>query len=832
MKLRNKVLIALSLVWVLFLILTYTGSNLFLMRSFLALEKDRADRDLGRVDQALDQINYSLYTFTSDWSHWNDLYDYAQGKNPGFVPNNLNMTAYVNSTINLMSFWDKKGHLLVGTAVDTDKKKLIPYQLGLEKYIYPGSALLDSRDVNKALRGYMLVDDGIMMVTSTTITDGDKLQPPLGVMITGRFISPQIIKKIEDTTKLNLQLFVEQQIKKTPELNKIYESLSKADSSHLSEPINHHTLQGFTLIRDIKNKPIGFFRMVSPRSIFLSGQEAISYYLVAFIGLGILFSILIIFLIRRLIVRRLECLDHQVADISAKNALSQRVDVSGNDELSSVSSQINAMMDIIQASHEQLEQRVEERTQELQKTNVQLQQEITERKSVEKELIIHKEHLVRLAHYDNLTALPNRVFFHEILNKAISHAARHQKSLAILFIDLDRFKNINDALGHPTGDIVLKEIASRFVEVLRSGDILARLGGDEFIVLLNDISQPKFVSPVAQKLLETCAVPVKTHSHEFFITASIGICIYPNDGTSLEDLLKNADMAMYKAKRSGGGVYQYFTQEMNLEAHEHIRLEAALRKAIANNEFVLHYQPKLNLNDGKITGVEALIRWDSPEHGMVSPAKFIPLAEETGLIMQIGEWALREACRTCKSWLDEGYDPIVVAVNLSPKQFRHQDIAQLVAQVLQSTQLDAKYLELEITETAVMDNVEAAINRLNDIQQMGVSISVDDFGTGYTSISYLKQFPVKVLKIDQSFIKGIPDSQNDIAITSAVIALAHSLSMKVVAEGVETVEQLQYLADHNCDMIQGYYISRPLPEKKIVLQFTKNGVPVEKTTTT
>jgi EAL domain-containing protein (putative c-di-GMP-specific phosphodiesterase class I) len=260
---------------------------------------------------------------------------------------------------------------------------------------------------------------------------------------------------------------------------------------------------------------------------------------------------------------------------------------------------------------------------------------------------------------------------------------------------------------------------------------------------------------------------------------------------------------------------------MNTEAHEHIKLEAHLRKAITENEFILFYQPKLNLSTGKITGVEALIRWDSPELGMISPFKFIPLAEETGLILQIGEWALREACKTAKQWQVQGYTPISVAVNLSPKQFRHKDIASLVASVLNETGLAPEYLNLEITETAVMDNVETAIQRLTEIKKMGVQISVDDFGTGYTSISYLKRFPIDVLKVDQSFIKGIPGSADDVAIVSAVIAMAHNLSMTVVAEGVETEEQMDYLAQHGCDVIQGYFISSPLPENKVVLQFTR-----------
>jgi diguanylate cyclase (GGDEF)-like protein len=826
MKLRNKILIGIGLAWILFLLITYAGSRYFLIRSFLELEQDRANGDLSRVDQALDQVNNSLFTFTSDWAHWNDYYEYTKGTNPAFIPNNLNMTAFLNSTINLLTYWDKQGKLLFGTAIDTDEGKLIAYQKGLEKFLYPASLLLDRKDATKDLRGYILLPDGIMMVAAAAATDGDKLLPPLGAMVTGRMISAKIVEKIEDTTKLKLQLITSNQINQDP-LSKAFKIISDNKSGHFSEPMDGKTLEGFTVIRDIYGKPIGMFRMVAPRLIYMTGEKAIRYYLISFIVLGIVFSLLMLWLLRVLIIKRLERLDHDVAEISAKNELSRRVDATGNDELSSVSKQINSMMEIIQASQEKLEHRVEERTQELKQSNVQLEQEIAERKTVEKELIIHKEHLVRLAHYDALTSLPNRVFFNEMLNKAISHANRHKKTLAILFIDLDRFKNINDALGHHIGDLVLKEIANRFTTVLRSGDILARLGGDEFIILLNDVGHPKFASPVAEKLLQVCATPVKINAHEFFITASIGICIFPNDGASLEDLQKNADMAMYKAKHSGGGVYQYFTKEMNLEAHEHIQLEAALRKAINNKEFVLYYQPKLNLEDGVITGVEALIRWDNPDHGMISPAKFIPLAEETGLIMQIGEWALYEACRTNKSWQDQGYQPVSVAVNLSPKQFRHQDIAQLVATVLEETKLEPKYLELEITETAVMDNVEAAVNKLNDIQKMGVKISVDDFGTGYTSISYLKQFPIGVLKIDQSFIRGIPENQNDLAITSAVIALAHSLGIKVVAEGVETAEQLQFLADNNCDMVQGYYLSRPLPENKIVLQFAKIEITTE-----
>ena len=823
MKLRNKVLITVSLAWLLFLGLTYIGSRLILVQSFLVLEKDRANRDLGRVDQALDQISYSLYTFTSDWTHWDDLYAYMQGKKPDFVPGNFNMTAYVNSHISLLTYWNKQGKLMVGVSVDPINQKYLPYPAGLQKYIYPNSPLLTRKDVNKDMRGYILTSKGIMLVAACAITDGNKLLPPLGASVFGRNLDQQLVNKIADTTKVHVQLLLKDQIDKSTKLKQYFKTVSTNKNGHFSLPITSNLLEGYSVIRDINNVPIGMFKMTTPRAIYLTGIKAVDYYLTTFVVLGIIFTGLMVYLLRALIIKRLEKLDHEVADIGAKNAIQQRVDVSGNDELSSVSTEINNMLDIIQASHDQLENRVEERTQELKKTNIQLQNEINERKSVERELIIHKEHLVRLAHYDSLTSLPNRVFFNEILNKAINHAKRRDNYLGILFIDLDRFKNINDALGHTFGDLVLKEMGSRFNGILRTGDILARLGGDEFIILLNDIGNPKFAGPIAEKIINACAQPVKIESHEFFMTASVGISIYPDDGDSLEKLQKNADMAMYKAKRAGGGIYQYYSQEMDISAHEHIKLEASLRKAIQNKEFTLYLQPQMNLKTGKIKGVEALIRWEHPEHGLISPAKFIPLAEETGLIMPIGEWALHEACRLNKMWQDQGYEPITIAVNISPKQFRHQDVTQIVADALQSSGLHPKYLEVEITETAVMDNADIAISKLKSISEMGVKISVDDFGTGYTSINYLRQFPVSILKIDQTFVKGLPNNQNDVAITSAVIALAHNLGLEVVAEGVETVEQMQYLAEHNCDLIQGYFLSRPLPANKFVLQLAKSG---------
>jgi diguanylate cyclase (GGDEF)-like protein len=820
MKLRNKALLVLGLSWFVFIAITYTTLALYLMRGFLELESSRVANDLSRIEDALTQAQLSLAAFTTDWSHWNDDYSFVTGTDPKFITDNMTPLAFQNSNIAFMSIWNTAQNMLYSQRVNS-AKKFEDLPIDFQKYLSANSMLTTWKNVNETFHGYILIENQIMMVAAGAITDGNKINPAAGTLITGRYLSQKMLHQVINATKVSVDLTVIGSQTMGPALREALAHAINDPQGRYIKPINDQILMTYILLRDINGTPIGILQSALPRNSYQAGLRAVHYYLITYLVAGLLFSLLMISLLRAIIIKRLEKLDIELTQISDNKAIASRVSDEGNDEISSVATEINIMLDIIQASQEQLEHRVEKRTEQLKKANQHLQQEITERKTIEQELIANKEHLLRLAHYDNLTGLPNRVFFNEILNKALNHAARQNKVMAVLFIDLDRFKNINDAMGHNTGDLVLKEIAKRLESILRAGDTLARLSGDEFIALLNDIPQPKYASHVAEKLLEVCAVPVKIETHEFFTTASVGICIYPNDGASLEDLQKNADMAMYKAKHAGGNNFQYFTKEMNTEAHEHIKLEAHLRKAITENEFILFYQPKLNLSTGKITGVEALIRWDSPELGMISPVKFIPLAEETGLILQIGEWALREACKTAKQWQVQGYTPISVAVNLSPKQFRHKDIASLVASVLNETGLAPEYLNLEITETAVMDNVETAIQRLTEIKKMGVQISVDDFGTGYTSISYLKRFPIDVLKVDQSFIKGIPGSADDVAIVSAVIAMAHNLSMTVVAEGVETEEQMDYLAQHGCDVIQGYFISSPLPENKVVLQFTR-----------
>lgn len=823
MKLRYKVLAGITLIWLAYLVITYVGSREFLIKNFLELEHEHANNDIARVEQALDQIEYSLHTFTSDWAHWNDLYEYMEGKNPAFISKNVNVTALVNSSINFLSYWDAQDKLIISRQVDTDQKKFVAVSRDIEKFVYPGSSLFAGNENNKDVRGYIALPDGIMLVSAVPVTDANVSKKSMGTLITGRLVTDKTIEKIQNITKLNAELFLMNKIKEDANLLSVYQRAMTSQVDHFVQQLNENTLAAYSVIRDINQQPIAMIRVVSPRVIFQSGQKAIHYYLITFIVLGIFFAFLFVWLLRILVVSRLERLNDDLANISDANQFSRRVDTAGSDELSKVSTKINNMMDIIQVSHTELEQRVEERTIALRKTNEILQNEIMERKSIQNELIVHKEHLAQLAHYDGLTSLPNRVYLKEMLDELLKNSMNQNMKHAVLFIDLDRFKSINDALGHHMGDMVLKEVATRIKSVLRKNDITARLGGDEFIVILNDIGTMKLSNMLAEKILQSVSKPMPIDKHEFFLTASIGICIFPDDGVSLEDLQRNSDMAMYKSKHEGGDLYQYYSSEMNDAANEHIKLEASLRKAITNKEFILHYQPKYSAASGEIVGAEALMRWNHPEQGMISPAKFIPHAEESGLILQMGQWAIQEACRACKSWQEQGHKRITVAVNISPKQFRQQDIVKLISDALSETELEPQYLELEITENAVMDDVDAATDKLKEIQSMGIKIAIDDFGTGYTSIGHLKQFPVDILKIDQHFVKGIPDNKDDIAIISALTALAHSMGMVVVAEGIESLAQLEWLKANGCDIIQGYYLSKPLPESSLISELIRNN---------
>ena len=428
---------------------------------------------------------------------------------------------------------------------------------------------------------------------------------------------------------------------------------------------------------------------------------------------------------------------------------------------------------------------------------------------------LSEERIYHLAHYDVLTGLPNRSSFHKGFEDALLHAERHSRRVALLFLDLDHFKLINDASGHPAGDELLKQVALRLKETVREEDTVARLGGDEFTVLLDDIHSVEDASLVAEKILQQLAKPFRLDHSELVITASIGISLFPNDGNDVSTLLKNADTAMYRAKERGRNNFQFFTVEMNTRALERLSLQSALRSALKRNEFLLHYQPQVDMQSGEIIGLEASVRWQHPEQGLVPPGIFIPVAEESGLIVPLGEWVMKEACTQNRRWLDEGLPAVRIAVNLSGRQFVRQDLLGVVRKVLDEAGLEPQYLELELTESTIMEHVDETIETLLALRKLGVHFAIDDFGTGYSSMAYLKRFTIDKLKIDQSFVRDLATDSDDAAIVTATIAMAHNLNLTVIAEGVETEEQLHFLKDNGCEQMQGYYFSRPLPAQEI-----------------
>jgi diguanylate cyclase (GGDEF)-like protein/PAS domain S-box-containing protein len=447
-------------------------------------------------------------------------------------------------------------------------------------------------------------------------------------------------------------------------------------------------------------------------------------------------------------------------------------------------------------------------------------------KTLEKKVELRTKELYTQAYYDNLTGLANRAMFNKALKQSISKAKRNQIKIALFYIDLDRFKEINDSLGHSMGDAVLKEVSRRITNNIRLEDVFARLGGDEFTLIVEDFKNTQDVVYLAQKIIEVLEQPICIDEHMLYVSSSIGISFYPEDGDDAEQLLQNADAAMYKAKDEGRNNFQFYSSEMTLVAFNKVLMETNLRQALENDELSVFYQPQTNAKYGEFLGMEALIRWNHPSMGLISPDKFIPIAEETGFIVQLDRWTMKTAMKQVVKWYEEGLNPGVLALNLAVKQIQKDDFIEFLSETIKEIGIKPECLEFEVTESGIMDNPQKAIVVLQNISDLGIEVAIDDFGTGYSSLSYLKKLPINKLKIDKSFIDDLPYDEDDVGITKAVIALSKSLNLRVIAEGVETSEQKDFLVENTCENIQGYFYAKPLSasEMRDYLLMVKNKV--------
>lgn len=749
-----------------------------------------------------------LDTIVMDWAVWDNSYQFMIDKNPEYIKANLSEDTLNNLKINIMLFIDNKGNLVHGEGYDIQKKESVPIDEALLKYIKDHS-LLQNNDVKYRKSGIVTLNgkDLILLSICPILTSAGE-GPINGYIVLGANFTEKKIADIGEELSSEIKLTF---LKDFEYDQKIFDL--KDDKIQI-DAVSDQKIIGRAFLDDIDGKHLLLLSIEKNRDINNIGEAGIKATLWLLLGLFFLFAIIITVILDRGILLRFQELSNDIRKIGEGKDLSVRLKRQNiDDELTDVSNEINGMLGALERSQLFLSKSESA----LKKSIEKLQDEVLEHQKTQ-------EQIKYIAYHDTLTGLPNRNLLNELLVHSITLAERNNKCMAVLFLDIDGFKMINDSKGHGMGDQILQEVAERLLKTLRKSDVIARHGGDEFIVIIEELDNCSGVELIANKIVNCFQEPFHLENQDYFLTTSVGVAVYPADGQTPDMLIKNADIAMYKAKENGKNQYLFCTPVMKDVANETMELSTNLYRAIEKNELELYYQPQLSCHNNQIMGVEALIRWRHPVMGLISPAKFIPIAEKTGLILPIGEWVLRTACQQNKKWQEQGLPKIRMGVNLSLRQFHNNDLLNLVESVLKETKLAPQYLELEITETIAMKEKSYIINTLNAFRQIGVSIAIDDFGTEYSSLSYLKHLPVDRLKVAMQFIRGIGIDHKDEALAKGIIVLAKSIGMNVIAEGVETKEQLEFLKNHNCDEIQGYYFFKPLAEAemtKLLITYNK-----------
>ncbi len=867
MTLPKKTLLLLGLAFISLFGVLYNASATILWRSVRQAEQEYTRQAVEGVLSLLAQTEDDFNSRFSDWSAWDDTYDFIKDANKNYIASNLNPQTLANLKVNLVLLIQPSGKIVFGTGFDLRQRRNTSIPPALRSHLYTNDLLLKHVSPKSSLTGILLLPEKAMLVTSQPILTSEGKGPIRGTLIVGRTLDAQAIKKLSNMARLSLSIYQLNQKRMPSDIQAVRYSLS-AQNSIILRPLNEQIIAGYVLLSDIYGKPALILRVDVPREIYKQGQNNRRYLITFVLMVGLIFSVVLLLLLQQLIVffQQRQQAEAALSESEQRYAL---VVQGTNDGIwdwnlkinvvyfsprwkamlgfgeSEIGSSIEEWYSRVHASDiVLLKQKVidylEGRTANFEneyriahKNGTYLWvisrgfvlkdadgkayrlagslTDITNRKQAEEKLLYY-------AFHDALTGLANRALFINQLEQTIKLAKRHEDYLfAVLFLDLDRFKMINDSLGHLVGDQLLIALAQRLKSCLRSSDTFARLGGDEFVILLENIHSTNEGLLVAERIQQQLNLPFNLDGREVFITASIGVILSTTGYTRPEELLRDADTAMYKAKAVSRGCYQVFDITMHSQAMELLQLHTDLQRAILNQEFQLYYQPIVSLVNNTITGFEALVRWQHPERGLLSPAEFIPLAEETGLIIPLGLWVLREACCAIHSWQVEfpTNPPLFISVNVSGKQLSQPNLVEQLKQILQESKIDAKSLKLELTESVLMENLEMAEALLIQLHSLGIGLSIDDFGTGYSSLSYLHRFRFDTLKIDRSFIHNMDVNVEKSQIIRTIIALAWNLGMDAVAEGIETKTQLSQLQSLKCEFGQGYLFSKPLHKEGI-----------------
>ncbi len=814
MTLGNKTLLTISATFVGLIAILFVLSQTILLGGFRKLEEDDTRRNVGRALSALETEIKNLSSLNLDWASWDDSYQFIVERNTDYIKSNLNDETLAKQKLNLIMYLDSSGKIVFGKAIDHRGMKEVPLPKDLMRHLAPESPLLRHDDAKGIDDGLIVIDKGILLAAAHPILSSEGKGPVRGTLLMARYLDEGEVRHLGEVTHMAVSLTRYESL--FPDGNGAG-GVAWPDTIFI-RPLSEDLIEGLGVVKDIYDKPAFILKVALPREIFRQGKASRSYFISYLLLAALTSALAITLLLKKNVLTRLKVLGVSVADVGLTGNLAERIPLTGDDELTALSGEVNKMLEALERleagrkdaesalrkARDELEARVRERTADLSEANLALKEEITERKRM--------EHVVKdMAFHDHLTGLPNRLLFIDRLNQVIVMGARHKSQAAVLFLNLDRFKVVNDTLGHAAGDELIKVVAERLKKSLRDGDTVARLGGDEFTVLLQDLAKVEDIPMVLEKVFNSIRESIPVSGHDVFVTASAGVSLYPHDGNDGIELLRNADIAMHHAKGKGGNAYQMYNPAMAEKAFERLTIGNKLRTALERKEFILYYQPQVDLKTGRIIGSEALIRWQDPEKGLVSPAAFIPLAEETGLIVAIGEWGLYEACGQNKKIQQNGFPDMIISVNISARMFTQEGFVETVARVLKDTGLDPRHLMLEITESLLMTNIAEAAAVMKDLKGIGIEFSIDDFGTGYSSLAYLKSLPISQLKIDRSFVQDIADSNDGRLIVTAIIKLGQSLRLDVIAEGVETHEQLEFLKLNQCDKIQGFLFSKPLP---------------------